>query len=71
MASPRNQHAPSPRNSSVLFPSKWVAIPDAEQRADPNADAACGKSGLYLGKRDVAVLLQHCHDLLVVGFGLR
>jgi hypothetical protein len=48
-----------------------VTIKERPQGSDLEADAACGKSKLYLGKRDVAVLLQHRHNLLAMGFGLR
>jgi hypothetical protein len=47
-----------------------VTVKEPPQRTDPDPDAASRKSGLYLGKRDVAILLQHRHDLLAVDFGL-
>jgi len=48
-----------------------VAIEKPPQGPDPDVYAAIGKTGLDLGERDVALLLQQRHDLLGVDVGLR
>jgi len=44
-----------------------VTIEEPPQAADPDAYAVSGKTELELGERDVALLLQHRHDLPGVG----
>ena len=48
-----------------------MTIEEPPQGADPDTDPAFGKAGLYLGKRDVASLLEHIHDLFSMDVGLR
>ena len=48
-----------------------MTIEEPPQGADPDADVACCKAGLELGERDVALLLQHRHDLLSMDVRLR